>query len=80
MEQRDLLPLKEAIKICGSQEKLGEAIGWSQDSISIWLREKKGIVPAEAAPKIELATEGKITAHMLRPDIFPPTSGAPASP
>jgi DNA-binding transcriptional regulator YdaS (Cro superfamily) len=62
-------PLEKAINHCGSQAELGRRIGRSQQNVAYWLRAK---VPAEVVPAIEDATEGKVSRHELRPDVFGP--------
>jgi DNA-binding transcriptional regulator YdaS (Cro superfamily) len=61
--------LQQAISIAGSQVALGKLINSPQSTIWSWLnRDKK--VPAERCLAIQKATNGKITAKELRPDIF----------
>lgn len=61
--------IKKAIKIAGSQEKLAKSIGVKQAFISFMLNGIKP-VPATLCLKIERATEGKVKAIDLRPDVF----------
>ncbi|SFK64266.1 Putative antitoxin of toxin-antitoxin system, YdaS/YdaT [Nitrosomonas aestuarii] len=61
--------LEKAILIFGTQLKLAEAIGTSQQNISNWL--KAGKVSPEFVIPIESATSGRVTRHELRPDIYP---------
>lgn len=60
--------LRHAIEIKGSQGKLAKAAGVSQTSI--WKALQADRVSAELAVRIERATDGVITAHHLRPDLF----------
>lgn len=59
-----------AIRHHGSQAKLAEAIGCSQQQISYLLKAKS--ISAEMAIRIDAATEGEVSKHKLRPDIFGP--------
>lgn len=61
--------IREAVAQFGSQQKLAEAIGCCQQQISYLLRAKR--VSAEMAIAIDQATNGKVSRHDLRPDIFP---------
>lgn len=67
MHHRDLI--ESAIKALGSQEKLAEAIGISQQGVSYLLRHAPRVT-AEVAVAIERATRGKVRRSDLRPDIF----------
>jgi DNA-binding transcriptional regulator YdaS (Cro superfamily) len=67
MHHRDLI--ESAIKALGSQEKLAEAIGISQQGVSYLLRHAPRVT-AEVAVAIERATQGKVRRSDLRPDIF----------
>ena len=61
-----------ASKHFGSDLALSKAIGFSPGAI---VRAKyKGLTPTMAV-NVEIATEGKITRGMLRPDIFGPREG-----
>lgn len=61
--------VERAVTLKGSQQKLAEAIGCSQQQISYLLKEADR-VSAEMAIKIERATEGKVARHQLRPDLY----------
>ena len=67
--------LQEAIAICGTQTELARRIGGKVKTGHIyhWLRNR---VPPERCADIERATEGRVTRHDLRPDVF---GAAPAS-
>ena len=67
MRHRSLL--KRAISIVGSQQKLANAVGLSQQGIS-YLLHVAPRVTAEVAVAIEKVTGGEITKRQLRPDIF----------
>lgn len=51
-----------------SQGKLAAALGVSQSAVSQWV--KKG-VPAERVPALVRESQGRVTAHELRPDLYP---------
>lgn len=61
--------IAEAIDIFGSQKKLADAIGCSQQNVSLMLR---GIVKisAENAASLHSATRGRISKRKVRPDVF----------
>ena len=63
-------PLERAIQKAGSEAKLAAKIGYSQAAVN---KAKHGINPiaAEMAVKIELALDGYVSRHELRPDLFP---------
>lgn len=63
--------LRKAVEIAGSQAKLAEALGISQQGVS-FLMNKADRVSAEIAVKIEQFTDGQILRSELRPDIFGP--------
>lgn len=68
--------IKRAVELKGSQEKLAEAAGCSQQAISFLLKDAKSITP-EMALAIDKATDGKVSKFSLRPDLaalFAPTS------
>lgn len=66
--------IERAIEIAGSQPRLAELSGLSQQHISKLLRRQRGI-SGEVAVAIERATEGKIHRSRLRPDFWPPEHG-----
>jgi len=61
-------PLERAFKYAGSQRKLAELTGYSQNAI--WYAAKVNRASPQMALKIERATKGAVTARQLRPDIF----------
>ncbi|MGE0232695.1 MAG: transcriptional regulator [Flavobacteriaceae bacterium] len=63
--------IERAIRARGSQAKLAQAAGCSQQYIS-WLLNEAGQISAEKAIAFERATEGTVSRHDLRPDIFGP--------
>jgi DNA-binding transcriptional regulator YdaS (Cro superfamily) len=60
--------IRDAIALAGSEQKLGEACGFSQHAI--WWSKTNGKCSAELAAAIHRATEGKVSKHNLRPDLF----------
>lgn len=68
--------IERAITIRGSQAKLAEAMGCSQQQISYLLKADR--VTAEMAIAIDGATGGKVSRHDLRPDVFGPAKASAA--
>ncbi|RWO34764.1 MAG: helix-turn-helix domain-containing protein [Mesorhizobium sp.] len=64
--------IERAVALLGSQAKLAEAAGYSQQYISWLLSGTQRRVSAEAALAFEKATGGEVSRHDLRPDIFGP--------
>jgi DNA-binding transcriptional regulator YdaS (Cro superfamily) len=63
--------LKQAIRDhFGSQVALARALGLTPQAVSDVLRRGKR-VPAEWCLKLERASAGKLSAHDLRPDLYP---------
>lgn len=60
--------IEKAIELRGSQAKLADAMGCSQQQISYLLRADS--ITAEMAIKVDLATGGAVSKSVLRPDIF----------
>ncbi len=60
--------LEKAIKCLGSQKKLAQALGVSDQAITNW---KAGEVPTDRCYEIEIATGGQVRCHELRPGKFP---------
>lgn len=60
--------LQKAVDVVGSQAALARAIGKKQQHVQYWLKTK---VPGEYVIQIEKATEGQVTRHELRPDLYP---------
>lgn len=58
-------PMQKAIKEIGSQVKVAQACGVSQNAVSKWL--KGANVSLENALKIERATNGKVKAEHFNP-------------
>lgn len=57
-----------AVAIIGSEAKLGKAAGYSQNAI--WHAKRTGRCSAEMAAAIDRATDGEVSKHSLRPDIY----------
>lgn len=68
--------IEAAVAHFGSQEKLAVAIGCSQQQISYLMKAKS--ISADMAKKIHDATSGKVSKHILRPDIFDAPRRSPA--
>ena len=68
-------PLERAIKLVGSQAELARRIGKKQAHIWNWLN-RDSRIPAEVVAAIESATDGAVTRHDLRPDLYPRESSA----
>jgi DNA-binding transcriptional regulator YdaS (Cro superfamily) len=62
--------LKIAVSQLGSHSAAAKAIGISQQAVSRKLR-SGGPVPAEWCIPLEDATNGAVTRHQLRPDLYP---------
>lgn len=69
MESKEISALRRAITKIGGQSALARACGVKQGHVWHWLN-KSLRVPAEYAFAIEAATEGAVTRHELRPDLF----------
>lgn len=67
--------IERAVELKGSQAKLAEAMGCSQQQISYLLNEAKSIT-AEMAIAIDTATNGAVSKASLRPDVFQPVRAA----
>jgi DNA-binding transcriptional regulator YdaS (Cro superfamily) len=66
----EMAALARAVRLLGSQVKTGRAIGVSPQAVSEVMRRGRR-VPAEWCLKLEKATAGAVTAHALRPDLYP---------
>ena len=63
-------PIDKVAVIIGSQSLLAEALGISKGAVNQWKTNGRKI-PAEHVLKIESLTNGKVSRHELRPDIYP---------
>jgi DNA-binding transcriptional regulator YdaS (Cro superfamily) len=72
--------LSKACEAVGGQTALSEAIRVRQSTLWYWLHKAKRGVPAEHVIDVERATDGAVTRHELRPDLYPrdPEKGAAA--
>lgn len=61
------LVIQKALSIVGSQRKLADACGVSQPAVHKWLN--GGLVSPEKVNAIVNATEGRVGAHEVRPDL-----------
>jgi DNA-binding transcriptional regulator YdaS (Cro superfamily) len=68
--------IQKAIDLIGTQAALGVKAGVSQQHISRLLGERQRIT-AETAIRIERATDGAVSRHDLRPDLYPRDEPAP---
>jgi len=70
--------IEKAIGIAGSQTRLGELCGVSQNAI--WqARERKPVFRANLAASIDKATSGEVPRWKLRPDLWEAPKRARAS-
>lgn len=60
--------IKTAIAIVGSQKKLGEACGLSQQAVGKWLSGKAKVSPEHVESVVD-ATGGAVRAYQIRPDL-----------
>ncbi|EMN1956574.1 TPA: transcriptional regulator [Citrobacter koseri] len=60
--------IKTAIDLVGSQKKLGDACGVSQQAVYKWLHNKAKVSP-EHVDSIVSATGEAVKAHQIRPDL-----------
>lgn len=67
--------LRDAIDLVGGVARLSGMLGVSSQAISQWDR-----CPATRVLAVETATEGKVTRHRLRPDIYPEPGAGHAPP
>ncbi|MCW5730858.1 MAG: molecular chaperone TorD family protein [Alphaproteobacteria bacterium] len=72
--------LGRAIAALGGQTQLARRLGVKQANVWHWLN-RAGRVPGEYVLAIEQATDGRVTRHELRPDLYPDAGNraAPAS-
>lgn len=61
--------IRKAVTLKGSQQSLADAMGCSQQFISILLNEAEQI-SAEMAIRCHKATDGEVPMSALRPDLF----------
>jgi len=75
MSDIGLAALHRAKDILGSQQAVADAVGVKQPSVHGILTHGKK-VPAEWCLPLEKATNGQITRHQLRPDLYPAEDAA----
>lgn len=63
----DQSAIERAIQAVGGQKKLAEKLDVSKQAITKWRKK----IPAERVLKIEAATNGVVSRHELRPDLYP---------
>lgn len=61
--------IEKAVRVVGGQSALARALRITPQAVQQWCA--TGIVPAKRVLNIERATDGKVTRHELRPDIYP---------
>lgn len=66
----EVVALNAAIEIAGGVSKLADSLETNQSVVSNW-RLRKKVPPSRCIP-IEEVTNGAVTRHDLRPDIFGP--------
>ncbi|HDR1048313.1 TPA: helix-turn-helix domain-containing protein [Pasteurella multocida] len=59
--------IKKVVDICGSQKKLADLCKVSQQAVNKWV--KGGKIDVKYIPAIIKATNGKVTAEEIRPDV-----------
>lgn len=59
---------EKAIDLVGSQSEMARRLGKKQGHVWKWRRDG---VPAEYVIRVETATNGAVSRHELRPDIYP---------
>tara|TARA_R110000744_G_scaffold3823_1_gene14121 strand:+ start:4802 stop:5047 length:246 start_codon:yes stop_codon:yes gene_type:complete len=62
--------LKKAIKLFGSQGKMGRALGVTQQCVNMWLLKDRRIGVSHAL-ECHIKLAGEVSAHDLRPDMYP---------
>jgi DNA-binding transcriptional regulator YdaS (Cro superfamily) len=67
---RQIAALRRAVSLIGSQAKLARVVKRAQPSVWFILTHKSRC-PADWCLAIEHATQGRVTAHELRPDLYP---------
>ena len=66
--------LETAAFLVGGQNKLAEALNVTPQAVNKWVKADRA--PAERVIEIERVTNGEITRHELRPDLYPEHSAA----
>lgn len=68
-------PLERAIDAVGSQAAMAKALGVKPQHVWNWLN-RDNRIPAEQVLPMEAATQGKVSRHELRPDLYPDDQAA----
>ena len=68
----ELDAIRKVVKIVGGQSALARKLGTRQGRISAWIL-RDGRVGASYALMCHYITNGEVSAHDLRPDLYPPT-------
>ncbi len=66
----DRRALQRAVQLAGGQAALARALGVKQAHIWYWLNRAKEL-PGKHVLAIERATQGRVSRHALRPDLYP---------
>jgi len=66
-------PIEKIKLVLGSQAALADALDVSRMTVTRW----RGRIPAERVLPIYHATEGQISPHEMRPDIYPDPAWRP---
>lgn len=69
---KEINPIEKAVRVLGTQQALADVFGVKKQAVTKWRRR----VPAERVLGIEQATNGEVTRHELRPDLYPAETAA----
>ena len=69
-------PAKRAVEAAGGAGKVAELLGISRISVYEWIYKNR--VPAERVIPLELAGQGRVPRHEIRPDLYPPPASLTA--
>lgn len=67
IQEQEKKALSELVQHYGSQGALARALGETKQTVSNWVA--RGRISAQAAIKVEKATEGKFTKRYMRPAV-----------
>lgn len=67
--------LEQATMLAGSESALARMTGYTQNAI--WAAKQRNMVTPEMALAIHHALHGAVSAHELRPDIWPTAESVP---
>jgi DNA-binding transcriptional regulator YdaS (Cro superfamily) len=68
-------PIEKAVKIIGSQTALAKHFEIEPQAVQQWI--SSGRVPTKRVLGIEALTNGEVSRHELRPDIYPEDKNTP---